>query len=72
MVQQLLLNKEDTYEDYHQSHFESCLQELFSIRTHLMLPGGTRFLYWATPKENSVARAGQRTQSEASSFEIPR
>jgi len=49
MVQQLLLNKDDTYDDYNRSFFESCLNKFFQVQSRQELPGGTRVLYYATP-----------------------
>ncbi len=45
MVQRLLLNKDDTYSDYHRETFERYLQERFRVISRSELPGGTRFLY---------------------------
>lgn len=53
MVQRLLLNKNDTYDDYNQSFFESCLNKFFRVERSLALAGGTRYLYYATPPINS-------------------
>jgi ribosomal protein L11 methylase PrmA len=49
MTRQLLLNKDDTYDDYNRSFFESCLSKHFQLRNALELPGGTRVLYSAMP-----------------------
>jgi len=49
MVQRLLLNKDDTYDDYNRAFFESCLKKFFQVQSSLELPGGTRILYHATP-----------------------
>lgn len=49
-VQQLLLNKDDTYDDYNHSYFEACLGRFFRVEERLELAGGTRVLYYATPK----------------------
>ncbi len=49
MVKRLLLNKDDTYDDYNRTHFESCLGRFFRVQECLSLPGGTRFLYYAKP-----------------------
>lgn len=48
MVRRLLLNKDDTYADYHRAAFEQYLQQWFHIQAQTELPGGTRFLYHAT------------------------
>jgi ribosomal protein L11 methylase PrmA len=53
MVQQLLLNKDDTYDDYNRPCFESCLKKFFRVENSLELPGGSRFLYYATPSVDS-------------------
>ncbi len=45
MVQRLLLNKDDTYADYHREGFEQYLERWFRIEARAELPGGTRFLY---------------------------
>ena len=54
MVQRLLLNKDDTYTDYHREAFEGYLQRWFRVETQAELPGGTRFLYHAI----SMTRVG--------------
>ena len=48
-VQELLLNKEDTYDEYNRHAFEECMKKHFQVEDRLELPGGTRFLYFATP-----------------------
>jgi len=48
MVRRLLLNKDDTYADYHREAFEQYLERWFRIESQAELPGGTRFLYHAT------------------------
>lgn len=45
MVQRLLLNKEQSYDDYCVEHFEACLRRHFNVRERQMLPSGTRILY---------------------------
>ena len=50
MVQRLLLNKDDTYNDYSRASFEQYLQRWFQIRSRRELPGGTRTLYHAAAK----------------------
>jgi dTDP-4-amino-4,6-dideoxygalactose transaminase len=47
MVQQLLLNKDDTYGDYNRAAFEQHLTRLFRVEKSVALTGGTRFLYFA-------------------------
>ncbi len=49
MVQQLLLNKDDTYDDYTRADFETYLRQFFNVKNSLALAGGTRFMYFATP-----------------------
>ena len=53
MVQRLLLNKDDTYDDYTRPAFESCLNKFFRVERSLALAGGTRYLYYATPPINA-------------------
>ena len=53
MVHQLLLNKDDTYEDYTRSNFETYLRQFFDVKNSLALADGTRFLYFATPRGRS-------------------
>ena len=55
MVRQLLLNKDDTYDDYSRPSFESCLHKFFCVGRNLALPGGTRYLYHATPRPDTPA-----------------
>ena len=54
MVQQLLLNKDDTYDDYNRHFFESCLDKCFRVQARLAVSGGTRFLYYATPRAHAA------------------
>lgn len=49
MVQRLLLNKDDTYDDYNRLFFEECLGKFFRVLESRSLPGGARFVYFATP-----------------------
>jgi ribosomal protein L11 methylase PrmA len=49
MVQKLLLNKDDTYDDYHRPDFEAFLKQRFQVEDSLELDGGRRVLYFATP-----------------------
>ena len=53
MVRQLLLNKDDTYDDYSRPSFESCLHKFFCVGRNLALAGGTRYLYHATPRPDA-------------------
>jgi len=53
MVGQLLLNKDDTYEDYSRAHFEHLLNQLFDVKNTLALAGGSRFVYFATARGRS-------------------
>jgi ribosomal protein L11 methylase PrmA len=53
-TRRLLLNKDDTYDDYTRPGFESCLEKFFSVRDTLALPGGTRWLYSATPRQQTA------------------
>lgn len=48
-TQRLLLNKDDTYDDYTRPFCENCLKKFFDLQETLPLPGGTRTLYYATP-----------------------
>ncbi len=48
-VKQLLLNKDDTYDDYDRAAFEACLARWFRLERSQGLEGGTRFLYFARP-----------------------
>ncbi len=52
MVQKLLANKEDQYDDYHLDRFESWLSQRFLVRRKLALASGTRFLYHCDPKRS--------------------
>jgi ribosomal protein L11 methylase PrmA len=49
-TQKLLLNKDDTYDDYNRPFFETCLKRFFDLQDTLSLPGATRTLYYATPR----------------------
>ncbi len=53
MVEVLLRNKEDQYQDYELDHFERCLGSSFEVERREVLPSGTRVLYFATPKSSS-------------------
>ena len=46
-VRQLLLNKDDSYDDYTRAGFEACLARHFRLERSQALDGGTRFLYFA-------------------------
>ena len=50
MVEKLLKNKDDIYDDYEIGHFESLLGERFEIVEKETFHGGTRTLYFAAPK----------------------
>ena len=50
MVHRLLLNKDDTYADYHREAFEQYLDQWYRIQAKAELPGGTRFLYHAVAR----------------------
>ena len=50
MVEVLLRDKEDLYEDYELEYFESCLGSLFDVKGREVVPSGTRILYFASPK----------------------
>ena len=49
MVRRLLLNKDDTYDDYNRPAFERSLRQFFCVERNLALAGGARCLYYATP-----------------------
>ena len=53
MVQVLLRNKEDQYQDYGLDSFERSLGSCFEIERRLDLPSSTRVLYFATPRASS-------------------
>lgn len=50
MVQTLLANREDQYDDYHPENFRTLLQAYFDIRDHRDLKGGKRRIYFATAR----------------------
>ncbi len=54
-TKRLLLNKDDTYDDYDRPFFERCLQRFFRIEETLELNGGTRVLYRAAGSRADVA-----------------
>lgn len=49
LVQKLLSNKDDTYDDYNRHAFEECIKNHFQVQDSLELDGGSRILYFATP-----------------------
>lgn len=51
MVRHLLRNKADLYRDYALESFERLLTESFEVLERQELPGGTRTLYFARPRE---------------------
>lgn len=55
MVKRLLLNKDDTYDNYTRSAFESCLAKFFRIEDDQVLAGGTRCLYYVTPVNQTAS-----------------
>ena len=50
MVQQLLLNKEDIYDDYELEYFERVLTERFEVERRQRLDSGTRVLFHAAAR----------------------
>jgi hypothetical protein len=50
MVRRLLQNKRDDYADYDRAWFEGCLRDLFDVVEVAELAGGTRIMYFATPR----------------------
>jgi Ca2+-binding RTX toxin-like protein len=50
MVETLLRNKDDQYDDYRRDVFESLLATYFDIRESRELKGGKRSIYFALPK----------------------
>ena len=50
MVQTLLANSEDHYDDYHPEVFHALLAERFEIRSDQPLKGGRRHIYFAVPR----------------------
>jgi hypothetical protein len=52
MVQKLLLNKNDNYNDYEIGYFEKCLSEFFTIIKQETVKEGKRILYYAEVKNN--------------------
>ncbi len=54
MVQQLLRNKDDVYEDYDETIFKESLTRAYTITDEQTLGNGNRILYFAQPKSNSA------------------
>ncbi len=50
MVQTLLRNREDQYEDYHEDQFRALLAARFDIEGEQELKGGKRRAFYARPK----------------------
>ena len=50
MVQALLANREDQYDDYHPENFRRLLADRFQIRAEEPLKGGRRRIFFALPK----------------------
>jgi hypothetical protein len=55
MVETLLRNKDDQYDDYRPEVFEALLSEHFEIRDRQTLKGGKRSIYFALPSNGGVA-----------------
>lgn len=49
-AQELLLNREDIFENYKQSHFEESFAKCFSIERKLPIDDSLRTLYWMKKK----------------------
>jgi ribosomal protein L11 methylase PrmA len=54
MVQQLLRNKDDVYEDYDETIFEDSLTRAYTITDKQTLGNGDRILYFAELRSNSA------------------
>jgi SAM-dependent methyltransferase len=54
MVERLLLDKIDNYDDWTRPAFEAALGEAFEIVDRAALASGTRFLYLARPRSQSI------------------
>ena len=52
MVQRLLSNKDDQYDDYERSHLESCLSQYFEVVDRHHLLSETRILYNLQPRSS--------------------
>jgi hypothetical protein len=50
MVQRLLRNKDQSYDDYHVDRFERCLTEYFDLNQRFVLPSGRRIIYFLRPR----------------------
>ncbi|XSC43512.1 hypothetical protein ACF1BQ_037120 [Bradyrhizobium sp. RDT10] len=55
MVETLLRNKDDQYDDYRPEVFEALLSEHFEIRESQTLKGGKRSIYFALPSNGGGA-----------------
>jgi SAM-dependent methyltransferase len=55
MVQALLANREDQYDDYHPENFRRLLAEKFEVRAEEPLKGGKRRIFFALPKRSAAA-----------------
>ena len=51
LVQGLLKNKDDQYEDYSLTELVECLHRRFDLKRCVPLPSGERFLFYAVPKD---------------------
>jgi hypothetical protein len=51
MVETLLRNKDDQYDDYRPEVFEALLSEHFDVRNSQTLKGGKRSIYFALPRQ---------------------
>jgi hypothetical protein len=54
MVETLLRNKDDQYDDYRADVFAALLSELFEVRDSQTLKGGKRSIYFALPRNSAV------------------
>lgn len=54
MVEALLANREDQYDDYHPGIFRQLLSSFFDIRGEAPLKGGRRQIYFATPRQGAA------------------
>ncbi len=53
MVQRLLANREDQYDDYHPDAFRALLASRFAIESEEPLKGGKRHIYFARPRRGA-------------------
>ena len=53
MVQALLANREDQYDDYHLDAFRALLESRFEIEDEAPLKGGKRHIYFARPRQTA-------------------